>query len=151
MPADPEAAAGEGDAAPPAGRAVLVVAADRSSREGLRQALLHGGLAADAAADAWQAIQRLRERRYDAAVIDLDLPASGTVALQGWDLVRISRGYSPAIAVILVADEDDAAVRRTATTLGVDACLEKPISPAHVRGLIERLTAPGAPGREDSR
>ena len=115
---------------------VLVVEGDRPSRDGLRLALAHDGCRVEAVADAWQALAQVRRRRFDVAVVDLDLPPVHGLDLGGWDLVRIARGYQPEISLILLCAEDDPAVFRQARILGVAGMLAKPIGLGQLRRLM---------------
>ena len=127
-------------------RQILVVDDDRPSREGLGMALLHEGHSVETAADAWQAIVRLRAQPFDVAVVDLDLPAVHGVELSGWDVVRIARGYQPCIAVIVLSADDDPAQGTEARALGVTEVLAKPISLRQLTSLVQALRVPGRPG-----
>lgn len=123
-------------------RRILVVDDDRSSREGLSTALLREGHAVDAAADAWQAIVRLRAQSFDIAVVDLDLPAVHGVDLGGWDVVRIARAYRPDIAVIVLSADEDPTPGPEALALDVTGILGKPISLQELTRLVETLRLP---------
>lgn len=118
---------------------ILLVDDDRHSRDGLRDALVHGGYSVETAADSWQAIKRIRERFFEVAIIDLDLPPVHGVSVNGWDLVRIFRAFHPTIAIIVVSAEDDAELKARAEMLQVAEFLEKPISPAYVKALVKKL------------
>jgi CheY-like chemotaxis protein len=128
------------DAARPL-RRVLVVDDDRSSREGLNAALLREGHAVETAADAWQAMVRLRAQWFDIAVVDLDLPSVHGVDLGGWDVVRIARAYQPRIAVIVLTAEDPTPGPE-ALALDVTGILGKPISLGELTNLVEVLEFP---------
>ena len=128
-----------------ASRRILVVDDDRPSREGLSTALAREGHSVDSAADAWQAIVRLRVQSFDIAVIDLDLPAVHGVELGGWDVVRIARAYQPDIAVIVLSADEDPAEGTEARALGVTDVLGKPISLQELTGLVETARLPGGP------
>jgi two-component system OmpR family response regulator len=116
---------------------------DRPSREGLSIALLREGHAVDAAADAWQAIVRLRAQSFDVAVVDLDLPSVHGVDLGGWDVVRIARAYQPDIAVIVLSADEDPSQGAEARALGVTDVLGKPISLRELTGLVESVQPSG--------
>jgi CheY-like chemotaxis protein len=134
--------------ATPAGRPlrrILVVDDDRPSREGLSAALLREGHAVDTAADAWQAMVRLRAQRFDIAVVDLDLPSVHGVDLGGWDVVRIARGYQPGIAVIVLSADEDPTTGREALALNVSGILGKPISLGELTSLVETSYASRPP------
>lgn len=128
-----------------ASRRVLVVDDDRPSREGLSTALAREGHSVDSAADAWQAMVRLRAQSFDIAVIDLDLPAVHGVDLGGWDVVRIARAYQPEIAVIVLSADEEPAQGPEARALGVTDVLGKPISLRELTGLVETARLPGGP------
>src|SRR4029079_15005447 len=128
-------------------RRILVVDDDRSSREGLTAALRGEGHAVETAADAWQAIVRLRAQSFDVAVVDLDLPEVHGVELGGWDVVRIARAYRPDIAVIVLSADEDADPGTEALALDVTGILGKPISLQELTSLVETLRLPeGAQG-----
>lgn len=129
----------------PPPRHILVVDDDRPSREGLGTALLREGHSVDTAADAWEAIVRLRAQPFDVAVVDLDLPTVHGVDLGGWDVVRIARAYQPAIAVIVLSAEDDPTQGAEARALGVTKVLAKPISLRELTALVEGLRGSGRP------
>jgi CheY-like chemotaxis protein len=145
------APAGESPVSPACGRRdVLVVDDDGASREGLRLALSRDGHLVTTAADAWQAIGRLRRQRFDAAVVDLDLPPVHGVDLGGWDVARIARAYHPDIVLVLLSAEDDPAARREAETVGAVHILAKPISLEQLRMLVEALPAATSSARPRS-
>jgi CheY-like chemotaxis protein len=128
-------------------RRILVVDDDRPSREGLGTALRRDGHAVDTAADAWQAIVRLRAQSFDVAVVDLDLPSVHGVDLSGWDVVRIARAYQPTIAVIVLSADEDPTPGPEALALDVTGILGKPISLRELTGLVDTLRLPeGAHG-----
>jgi CheY-like chemotaxis protein len=126
-------------------RQILVVDDDPPSREGLSTAFLREGHAVDTAADAWQAIVRLRAHPFDIAVVDLDLPAVHGVDLGGWDVVQIARAYQPAIGVIVLSSDEDPTPGPEAHALDVNAVLGKPISLQQLTDLVDRLPLPGTP------
>ena len=128
-------------------RRILVVDDDRPSREGLCTALLREGHSVDTAADAWQAIVRLRIQSFDIAVVDLDLPAVHGVDLGGWDVVRIARAYQPDIALIVLSTDEDPTPGPDARVLGVTDILGKPISLRELTGLVATTRVPGSPAR----
>ena len=123
-------------------RRILIVDDDRYSREGLRTALLREGHVVDSAADAWQAMIRLRAQSFDIAVVDLDLPAVHGVDLGGWDVVRIARAYRPDIAVIVLSADEDPTPGPEALALDVTGILGKPISLQELTRLVETLRLP---------
>lgn len=118
---------------------ILVVDDDLHSREGLRDWLRTEGYKVDTAADAWQAIKKVKESRFDIAIIDLDLPPIHGVSMNGWDLARIFRAYNPEIRLIVVSAEEADVVRAEAEQMRVWQFLEKPISPARLKTIVKAL------------
>jgi len=116
---------------------ILVVDDDVHSREGLKDSLQTEGCRVDTAAEAWEAIRKVREKRFDIAIIDLDLPPVYGLNLNGWDLARIFRAYNPAIYLIIVSANESEVVRAEAAQMHVSQFLEKPISPSRLK-IIER-------------
>ena len=118
---------------------ILVVDEDANSREGLRRWLVADGHIVETAGDGWQAIRKMKESRFDIAIIDLDLPAVRGVGVNGWDLARISRAYHPAISIIMIGSETGRAVNMQLEALKVSEFLEKPISPGHLKLLVRQI------------
>ena len=123
----------------PAQKGILVVDDHRHSREGLRESLLGEGYQVEAAADGWQAIKKVKEGRFEVAIIDLDLPPVHGVDMSGWDLVRICRAFHPAITIIVVSAEAGQAVIAQAEELKVAKVLEKPIDPTQLKAIVRTL------------
>jgi two-component system copper resistance phosphate regulon response regulator CusR len=130
-------------------RRILVVDDDRPSREGLSAALAREGHLVDTAADAWQAMLRLRAQRFDVAVVDLDLPSVHGVDLGGWDVVRIAGGYQPGIAVIVLSADEDPMLGAETLTPNVAGILGKPIGLGELTRLVNASRTPVPPS--DSR
>lgn len=118
---------------------ILVVDDDRHCRDGLRDSLLGAGHSVETAADSWEAIKKVKERLFEVAIIDLDLPPVLGVAMSGWELVRIFRAFNPGIAVIVVGAEENRQVKARAAQLEVSEFLEKPISPARLKTIVRTL------------
>jgi len=118
---------------------ILVVDDHRHSREGLRESLLGEGYQVEAAADGWQAIKKVKEGRFEVAIIDLDLPPVHGVDISGWDLIRICRAFHPAITIIVVSAEAGQEVKVQAEELKVAKVLEKPIDPTQLKAIVGTL------------
>jgi len=111
----------------------------RHSREGLTESLSGEGHQVEAAADGWQAIKKVKEGRFEVAIIDLDLPPVHGVDMSGWDLIRICRAFHPAITIIVVSAEAGQAVIAQAEELKVAKVLEKPIDPTQLKAIVRTL------------
>lgn len=118
---------------------ILVVDDHRHSREGLRESLLGEGYQVEAAADGWQAIKKVKEGRFEVAIIDLDLPPVYGVDMSGWDLIRICRAFHPGITIIVVSAEAGQEVKAQAEELKVAKVLEKPIDPTQLKAIVRTL------------
>ncbi len=133
-----QSAPAPGDEAQQAGK-ILVVDEDRNSREGLRQWLAGEGHSVETAADGWQAIRKVKESRFDIAIIDLDLPAVQGVTLNGWDLVRIVRAYTPTMTLIMIGSESRTRVTAELEALKISEFIEKPVNLSHLKACVRRL------------
>ena len=78
---------------------VLIVEGYGHSREGLTASLRAAGLVVETAAEYLEAIRKIRSGHFAVAIIDVDLAASPTSELTGWDLARIFRALHPGGAV----------------------------------------------------
>ena len=118
---------------------ILVVDDHRHSREGLRESLSGEGYQVEAAADCWQAIKKVKEARFELAIIDLNLPPVYGVDMSGWDLIRICRAFHPGITIIVVSAEAGQEVKVQAEELKVAKVLEKPIDPTQLKAIVRTL------------
>jgi DNA-binding response OmpR family regulator len=122
----------------------------RHSREGLRLWLLARGHHIETASDGWQALRKIKDEHFDAAIIDLDLPPIMGTPLSGWDLVRILRAYAEDTAVIVVTGGDGTVPVGRAKALRVDAVMEKPIRPGQLRAILEIISPAGPVARREA-
>ncbi len=118
---------------------ILIVDAYGHSREGLGASLRGGGWSVETAAGSWEAIQKAKAGRFGLAIIDLDLPPAHGVGVTGWDLARIFRAFQPGAAIILVTAEWWPELRAEAERLLRSRLVEKPVSPAELRALVQAL------------
>lgn len=95
------------------------------------------GYNADTSKDGLQAIKKIKEKLFEVAVIDINLPPVLNVEINGWDLIRIFRSYNPSIDIIVVSGEKD--IQSRAQHFNLVGCLEKPIRPSHLKSLMEAL------------
>jgi two-component system OmpR family response regulator len=125
---------------------ILIVDAYGHSREGLSASLRGSGWSVETAGGSWEAVKKAKDGRFGLAIIDLDLPPAHGVAVTGWDLARIIRAFHPGAAIILVAADWRPELEAEAERLPRVRLVEKPISPAGLRGLVKALEAEDAPG-----
>lgn len=117
--------------------AILIVEDDFNSREGLKLTLMAEGYRVEAVRDGLHAIKRILERRFAAAIIDINLPPIMDVTITGWDLVNLFRSIDPAIPIILMSAEEDAPAR--AEQYGVACFLRKPIRLSDLKEALRTL------------
>ena len=112
---------------------ILVVEDEENLALGLRDALIHAGYEVDVAHDGPGALKRIREGRFDLAVLDLMLPGKN-----GLEVLRELRQERHDIRVlILTALSGESDVVR-GFELGADDYMPKPFSP---RELVARVQA----------
>ena len=120
---------------------VLVVDDDRVFRLSTAELLRQDGYEVVAAADGQEAVEELRQARFDLMLLDLRMPGTG-----GLGVVEALRRWGDGIPILMIsgAGTIDSAVR--ALHLGADDFLTKPVEPeilsARVAELLERR--PGA-------
>jgi DNA-binding response OmpR family regulator len=133
-------------------RRALVVEDDPDIVELVSLYLAKEGFTVESVADGRQALQRVRDGRYDLLILDLQLP--GTDGLTICAEVRGARATRD-IPVVMLTARGDEADRIVGLEMGADDYVTKPFSPkelvARVRALFRRLdrddAADGAPLR----
>ena len=120
---------------------LLVVDDHVPSREGLRQWFCGLGWRVETAADGWEALKRIKETSFEAAIVDLDLPPVHGIVLSGWDVVRIVRAFRPETSIMVLSAQGKHDMKVQADRLGVSEFVEKPIRAAHLHALAGMLEA----------
>jgi DNA-binding response OmpR family regulator len=105
------------------GPTVVVAAADTDLRRAVADILYDEGYVVTEAADGETADDLLRRRRFDALVLDKQLP--GMDAMTG-----LAGGDHPPV-VVMTGPEEDAGQRRNLAVLGI-ASLVTPVNPEHL-------------------
>jgi CheY-like chemotaxis protein len=103
----------------------------------------------ETAATSWEAIKKIKERPFDIAVVDAELPSTHGLAMTGWDVARILRAFNPALAIVVVTAEKGPEAQTQADRLGISKLVEKPISPRELRAFLQTLE-PGSAIRRQS-
>jgi two-component system LytT family response regulator len=116
---------------------LLIVDDERPARERMRRMLaLEPGIEAiEEAADALQALERVRAAPPDALLLDIDMPE-----LSGIELAAALSGTSPAPPLVVFVTAHDDYALRAFDTEAVDYLL-KPFDQARLRRSLERLRA----------
>jgi CheY-like chemotaxis protein len=114
---------------------VLVTGAEPSDRFYLRAKLASVGLLdVDEAESATQLQELTQVTRYQAILLDLDLPA-----VDGWALLRQLTSLSPPVAVIVFKQSPGFGTRLRARFAGAQACLGKPPHPGRLQSLLQNI------------
>ncbi len=120
----------------PTGKRALIASADRAERLYLRARLSLADLTqADEAATGADALELVRNHRYDVALVDFDTP--GTT---GWDLLRQLQAAEPRIPHLIVTkDRVSAGDRVRGWRTGTGCLLSKPLQPERLKDLLKQV------------
>ena len=114
------------------GDRILVVDDESGIREGLRRLLEAWGYNAETAASADDALVRIEKERPGAVITDLVMPG-----IDGLEFVRRLQGQS--LPVIVFSGQGTIETAVEAIKLGARDFLEKPVEPAKLKLLLEKL------------
>lgn len=115
---------------------VLIVDDEPANRLLLQQVLQHAGYETFEAEDGAQALGRLRERRADIAIVDLNMKV-----MSGPAFLKALRG-TPALAdlpvLLSTATPENRAIRDFMEIYGVRDIIPKPCEPAEILAIVDR-------------
>jgi DNA-binding NtrC family response regulator len=117
----------------PAAR-LLIVDDDAATADALRAMFIETSLAADLVKSAEEAIEKFKAETYAVVIADLQLPGES-----GLELVRRLQKEAPATAVVVITGHATVQTAVTALKLGAADYLVKPVNPAQLRQLVEKL------------
>jgi two-component system sensor histidine kinase RpfC len=127
-------------AAPMRGLRVLVADDNPTNREVLGRILERGGHGATLVADGERALDALEATRYDAALIDRNMPRlSGLETVQA---IRLTTGARERMPIIVLSADVTPEAKRECLEAGADAFLPKPIEAARLLEELQSLCAP---------
>jgi len=116
-----------------AGDELLIVDGTDAHREGMRSLFEGDGYVCAAVADLSEARQRLEQKFYPAALVDLDVERLGA----GLDLARFIRDRSPNTAVVMLAGRRSFEAAVEAMRLGaLDLVVKQPDQVPHLRRVV---------------
>lgn len=130
-------------ASTPAGRSILIVEDNADARDALSVLLELEGHVVAAAGEGHQALELVRAKDPDIALVDIGLPG-----IDGYEVARRVRaldGRRPVlIALTGYGQPED---RRRASEAGFDGLLVKPVDPTALTTLLATLEIPGRGSR----
>ncbi len=100
---------------------ILVVDDERSIRRTLREILEYEGYAVEEAVDGEEALQKLREGRYDLVLLDIKMPRR-----DGMEVLRTLAEQLPELPVVMISGHGTIETAVEATRLGAFDFIEKP-------------------------
>jgi len=112
---------------------VLIVDDDASIRKALHASLSGLGFEIEEAAGGEQAVSFVRSERYDAALLDINMPGMG-----GIEACRTMRRLEPQLPILMLTVRNDADDKIEALDAGADDYITKPF---HVGELMARVRA----------
>jgi DNA-binding NtrC family response regulator len=119
------------------GKNVLIVEDEEALLFGLKKLLQSAKLFIDIARSLKEAEDLLRQNRYQAVITDLRL--SGAEIIEGYDVVRLARELQPGCKVIVITAYAENGTNYRVAEGAVDHFLEKPVSPARIREILNTL------------
>ena len=119
-------------------RSIMIVEDNDDAREALRMLLELDGHVVEAAAEGVQALEIVRDKDPDVALVDIGLPG-----IDGFEVARRTRAADARrpllIALTGYGQPED---RRRATEAGFDSMLVKPVDPTALSDLLASLEIP---------
>jgi DNA-binding NtrC family response regulator len=113
---------------------ILVVDDERNIRNNLTIVLESAGYKVDASSDGEDALAKCKERHYDIAFVDIQMPKMG-----GLELLRYLHTVRPRMAVVILTAYGTTARAVEAMKLGAVDFLEKPFDPKNIQLLCEEI------------
>jgi DNA-binding NtrC family response regulator len=113
---------------------ILVVDDERNIRNNLTMVLESAGYKVDASGDGEDALTKSKERHYDIAFVDIQMPKMG-----GLELLRYLRTLRPNLAVVILTAYGTVGSAVEAMKLGAVDFLEKPFDPKVLLFLCEEI------------
>jgi signal transduction histidine kinase/ligand-binding sensor domain-containing protein/CheY-like chemotaxis protein len=137
-PSDRPVTLEEDSASPLVPLAVLLAEDNRINQKVAVRLLEKQGCAVDVVDNGLDAVDRVRQRRYDLVLMDLQMPGmdglAATAAIRQWE--KTSGAHVPIVALTAHAMNGDA---ERCLQAGMDAYLSKPIDPPHLAQTIAAL------------
>lgn len=112
---------------------ILVVDDENIVRTSFNRVLSEDGYAVSTASDGANALERVRQERFDVAFVDLKMPG-----MNGLEVARDIRRTQPHTQIIIVTGHGSAEAAEQAAALGVTEFVSKPVSPEGLTRLAQQ-------------
>jgi two-component system chemotaxis response regulator CheY len=120
------------------GKHVLTIDDSPSVRKLVEFALKSKGFEVDSAEDGQEGLERMREERFDAIVLDVNMPRMD--GLEFLRRIRADQLYA-SIPVIMLTTEGQERDKDKAIELGATAYIVKPFKPTQLLELVDEVLA----------
>jgi len=113
---------------------ILIVEDEEALLFGLKKLLQSGTMLVDTAQSLPEAHLLITENKYDAIITDLRL--SNTALVEGYNVIKLAKEFQKGSMIIVITAYEDGGPNGSAAGLNVDHFLEKPVSPAKIKELL---------------
>ncbi len=122
------------------GLKVLVVDDSATTRRYYSSILTRAGYEVDAAANGYEALEKLLQDDYSLFIVDVNMPK-----MSGYEFVRALRGSGAheAKPVVIITTEKKREEREEGYRAGANMCLSKPVSPEQLLAVAQVLAGRG--------
>ncbi len=113
--------------------AVLIVDDNPDIRDSLSDMLIHEGYAVESVGHGAEAIRLVKQKRYGAAILDMQLPD-----LDGLSVLKVFTELDPNLPIVVITAHGTMENRSGSLTRGAFAYLTKPYDSAEVKSILRR-------------
>ncbi len=112
---------------------ILVVDDEQMLRDLLAKILGKEGYEVEIAIDGQDALDKLRDQRFDLLISDIKMPR-----LNGFELLKMARESYPQMGIIMMTAYGDSYTVKDALMLGADEYITKPFKSYEINLIVER-------------
>ena len=112
---------------------ILVVDDEETLRDILYKILTKEGYQVESAENGEEALEKLRDNKYDLMISDIKMPR-----LNGFELLKLVRKDYPSMGVIMMTAYGDSFTIKDALLLGADEYITKPFKSFEINLIVER-------------
>jgi CheY-like chemotaxis protein len=116
---------------------ILIVEDEEALLFGLKRLLKNNGTEIDVACTLQEAVDHLAKNRYQAVITDLRL--SGAEVIEGYEVVKKVKELQAGCKIIVITAYAENGSKYRAEEGLADYFLEKPVSPARIREILNTL------------